>query len=143
MLVGLRRLTQLQTGFADREKMSIQKTDFEKWAQGYIAAWKSNDREDIGALFTDDVRYYTQAFREPWVGSKTVVNGWIGRVDEQGDWKFDYKWIAVESNVGVLEGVTTYTTQETAYNNIWIITLAEDGRCSEFREQWVQQPEAD
>jgi hypothetical protein len=113
----------------------------EAWVQGYLKAWKTNDPEDIRAIFTDDVRYYTQAFRKPWVGIKKIVEGWTGRVDEQGDWKFDYKWIAVEGNVGVLEGLTTYTSQETAYNNIWIVTLAEDGRCSEFREQWVQQPE--
>ena len=31
-----------------------------RWMQHYIAAWTSNDPEDIRALFTEDAVYATQ-----------------------------------------------------------------------------------
>jgi hypothetical protein len=119
----------------------VEREDFENWVQGYLKAWKTNQRKDIEALFTEDATYLTQAFREPWKGRETIVSGWLERGEWQGEWSFDHHWMAVEGKIGVLEGVTTYHTQGTAYNNIWVIVLDEGGRCREFREQWVQRPE--
>jgi hypothetical protein len=119
----------------------MQREHFENWIQGYLKAWKTNEREDIEALFAEDATYLTQSFREPWKGREAIVEGWLERADWQGEWNFDYRWWAIEVDTGVLEGVTTYHTQGTAYNNIWVIILNEDGRCRQFREQWVQKPE--
>ncbi|MEX2144099.1 MAG: nuclear transport factor 2 family protein [Anaerolineales bacterium] len=117
--------------------------DFEKWVQGYLKAWKTNECTDIEALFTEEATYLTQAFREPWKGREMIVNGWLERAGWQGQWSFEYEWVAIEGNVGVLEGVTTYQSQGSAYNNIWVIVLDADGLCCEFREQWVQKPETE
>ena len=119
----------------------MKEADFDTWVQGYLACWKSNDPEQIGALFAEDAKYYTQAFREPWAGRQTIVDGWVGRADWQGEWDFAYRWVAIEGDTGVLEGVTTYHTQGTAYHNVWFITLDGEGRCTEFKETWVQKPE--
>lgn len=120
----------------------MKREDFETWVQGYLMAWKTNERKDIEALFTEEATYLTQAFREPWRGRETIVSGWLERAGWQGKWDFDYMWVALEGNVGVLEGVTTYHTQGTAYSNIWVIVLEEDGRCREFRETWVKKRKA-
>lgn len=114
---------------------------FKKWMQGYLKAWTSNDPDEIGALFTEDAKYYTQAFRQPWAGRDTIVKGWMGRVDEQGNWDFEYEIITVDGQVGVIEGLTTYREPPTAYKNIWFVTLDADGRCQEFKEFWIQRPE--
>lgn len=118
----------------------MMRTDFEKWVQGYLKAWETNTRAHVEALFTEDATYLTQAFREPWGGREAIIEGWLGRADFQVNWSFDYEWIAVEGDTGVLEGVTVYKDED-EYANVWIIRLAEDGRCREFREHWVRKSE--
>ncbi|MGH2582879.1 MAG: nuclear transport factor 2 family protein [Anaerolineales bacterium] len=123
------------------DQTTVKRDAFENWVLRYIKAWKTNAREDIEALFTEDATYLTQAFREPWRGLSEIVEGWLSRADTQGEWSFEHKWLAIEGDTGVLEGLTTYHTYGTAYANIWTIVLAEDGRCREFREYWVKKPE--
>lgn len=117
----------------------IKRSAFEAWVRKYLACWKSNDVDEIGALFAANARYQTQAFRPPIVGRNKIVKMWLERAPWQGKWKFKYRWTAIEGNVGVLEGVTTYRAQIGTFNNIWTIKLQKDGRCSEFREQWVRK----
>lgn len=115
------------------------KTNFESWIQGYLKAWRTNAGEDIEALFTEDAAYLTQAFREPWRGRAAILEGWLSRADFQGNWSFDHHWLAIEGDTGMLEGLTTYHDENEAYANIWVIKLAADGRCYEFREHWVRR----
>lgn len=115
------------------------KAAFEAWVQGYLNAWRTNARADIEALFTEDATYLTQAFRQPWAGRASIVEGWLSRAGFQGNWDFDYHWVAIQGDIGVLEGVTTYHDDNEAYANIWTVKLAADGRCCEFREFWVRR----
>jgi ketosteroid isomerase-like protein len=121
----------------------VNKASFEKWIQNYQKAWKSNDKADIQALFTEDATYLTQAFREPWTGRETIVKEWIGRADWSNEpkdlWSFEYKWLAIEGDIGVVDGITNYPERDEIYQNVWTIRLAEDGRCREFREYWIRK----
>jgi ketosteroid isomerase-like protein len=120
----------------------MQRKDFEQWVQGYLKAWSSNSPADIEALFTEDATYLTQAFREPWRGRAVIVKNWMQRTDDQGSWEFAYEIVAAEGDLGVLEGVTTYTQPaDGVYKNIWFIRLDADGRCREFKEFWIQKEE--
>jgi hypothetical protein len=119
--------------------MATSRARFDHWVQEYLDAWKTNKPDAIAALFTEEATYLTQAFREPWSGREAIVKGWIERAPWQGKWSFDYRWWAVEGSVGVLEGITTYHSQGAQYSNIWVIRLERNGRCSEFREQWVRK----
>ena len=116
---------------------------FDEWVQGYLKAWKTNTKEDIAALFTEDATYLTQAFREPWAGRETIVKEWIGRADwanePQDQWTFDYHWLAIEGDTGILEGLTTYSGRGEIFTNIWAIRLNDYGRCREFREYWIRK----
>jgi uncharacterized protein (TIGR02246 family) len=114
----------------------------ERWIDGYIKAWGSNDREEIGALFTDDARYYTAPHREPWTGRQGIVDGWLDRKDEQGEWKFQYEVEAIADDVAFVRGRTDYPNDDpSVYSNLWVIRLTEDGRCSEFTEWWMEAQE--
>ena len=42
----------------DREGVS-------RWLDAYVAAWKSYDRDQIAALFSDDVEYRFHPYDEP------------------------------------------------------------------------------
>lgn len=116
----------------------------EAWVDRYMWAWSTNDPADIGALFTDDARYYTAPHREPWVGREGIVGGWIGRKDDAGTWKFRYEVLGIDGDTGFVRGWTDYSDGPD-YSNLWVIQLADDGRCSEFTEWWMEieeEPEA-
>lgn len=121
----------------------VTRDDFEKWVQSYLKAWKSNDPKDIAALFTEDATYLTQAFREPWAGRETIVKEWIGRADwanePKDQWTFDYQWLAIAGDTGVLDGLTSYTGRGDVFKNIWTIRLDNDGHCREFSEYWIRK----
>jgi hypothetical protein len=117
----------------------MDRADFERWIEGYLKAWLSNKAEDIAVLFTEEAKYYTQAFRDPWDGREAILTGWIERDDQPDDWTFEHEWLAVEGDSGVLRGLTTYKSKSASYSNVWLIRLGEEGRCFEFREWWVEK----
>jgi ketosteroid isomerase-like protein len=116
----------------------MERTDVERWIDAYVRAWASNDRSHIGALFTDAATYYTAPYREPWRGRDTIVDGWLGRKDEPGQWEFRYDVLAVSGDLGFVQGVTRYRNPPIDYSNLWVIRLGADGRCSEFTEWWME-----
>ena len=58
--------------------------------EAYLAAWRSNAPADIESLFTPDAVYFTTPHRTPWQGQREIVQGWLGRADDQDDWDFHY-----------------------------------------------------
>ena len=50
----------------------------EAWIDGYVLAWASNDAEQIGALFTDNI-HLTAPGRKPWSGREAIVREWLNR----------------------------------------------------------------
>jgi uncharacterized protein (TIGR02246 family) len=110
----------------------------ERWMQGYMKAWQSNDPKDIGPLFTEDAEYYTAPHREPWRGRQGIIEGWIDRKDEPGDWSFRHEIVALADDLAFVRGWTDYPNDEpNSYSNLWVIRLDEEGRCSEFTEWWM------
>lgn len=106
--------------------------------EGYVRAWESNDPKDIEALFTEDARYFTAPFREPWVGHEEIARGWTGVEDEPGTWSFRYEVLGTSEELAFVRGWTEYVGDEPDYSNLWVIRLTPDGRCSEFIEWWMK-----
>jgi uncharacterized protein (TIGR02246 family) len=121
------------------------RTDFERWLDRYQAAWKTDDPGQISALFTDDATYSTLPFREPKRGRDAIVAWWVAHADSQNDWSFEVERLVVDGEIGVVQGLTTYAaadgSPEAVYSNIWVISLAPDGRATAFAEWWVQRPD--
>ena len=109
----------------------------ERWVRQYLAAWASDDPDEIAALFTEDAEYHTGPFDEPWEGREKIVREWIARGDSDAQWEFDWSVVAFEDGVGVVQGHTVYTEPDREYSNIWLVRLAGDGRAREYREWWV------
>lgn len=123
------------------------------WLDAYVAAWKSYDREQIGALFSDDVRYRFHPYDEPVEGRDAVVESWLGEGehegapgrDEDGTYDASYRPIAVDGDVAVVTGSSTYTrgpagpTRE-VYDNCFVMRFDGDGRCREFTEWFMKRP---
>jgi uncharacterized protein (TIGR02246 family) len=112
------------------------------WIEGYVQAWNSNQPDDIGRLFADDARYYTEPFSPPWRGRQAIVEQWLARKDEPGQARFTWQPLVVSDEVAVIHGQTSYQTPPRTYSNLWVIRLDADGRCTEFTEWWMEHPAA-
>lgn len=117
--------------------------DVQKWLDGYIAAWASNNQADIGDLFTDDAVY---SYR-PWENDKVTVRGrdsivesWLRHPDEPTSWEAFYQPYVVEGSRAVAVGWSRYFATgedpEKTYHNAYLLEFGEDGRCSSFHEFW-------
>ena len=126
----------------------MDRSEVEHWLAGYLRAWKSDDPQDIAALFTEDVTYSPHPWprdRDRWVGRETVIRKWLDRGDSKFGWRFEHEVLAVEGDVAVIEGWTYYDPRPDdprpdAYSNVWLVRFAPDGRAREFVEWWVQEP---
>lgn len=111
-----------------------------RWAEGYVGAWESNDAADIGALFSEDARYYPEPHAEPWLGRASIVREWLRHRDAPDDHTFRWEVAAVDGDLGFIRGWTSYVDPPNEYGNLWVVRLQDDGRAREFVEWWVRVP---
>ena len=118
--------------------------EVQAWLDRYVAAWRANDPEPIGELFTDDATY---GYR-PWDsdehtvrGRDAVVASWLEEPDAPGTWSAHYEPFAVEGDRAVAVGWSRYAPQgdqpEQTYHNAYLLRFAPDGRCAEFHEFYM------
>ena len=123
--------------------MTMDTTDIDRWLERYRAAWLSDDPAQIATLFADDVRYYTAPYRDPMVGTDAVTTWWVEQGESRLPWTFEPQAIAREGDLCVVRAVTRYpegTDGEPgamAFHNLWLVTLAADGRAREFVEYFM------
>jgi hypothetical protein len=124
-----------------------------RWLDRYIEAWRSYDREQIAALFSDDVKYRYHPYDEAITGRRAVVESWLGEgdhpdasePDEKGTYEASYRPVAVDGNVAVAIGTSTYFDApggkvKDVYDNCFQIRFDSHGRCAEFTEWFVKRP---
>ncbi len=109
------------------------------FVDGYERAWRSNDPDDIRAIFTPDAEYRTEPWAEPWRGHDGIVAGWLEAKDAPDSYTFDGDVAAVDGDIAILEGVTRYTGGK-VYRNLWVVRLADDGRARSFTEWFMKEP---
>jgi uncharacterized protein (TIGR02246 family) len=119
----------------------MERSDVHAWVDRYVRAWKTNDPEDVRSLFTEDGRYATAPYRDPWSGHQGIVEGWLERKDQEGTWDFTYDVQGIDREAGLafVRGRTVYHDEGIAYANLWVIRMHGDGRCLEFVEWWMQE----
>jgi len=61
--------------------------------------------------------------------------------DQPQDWTFEYEVVAADGDLGVMTGTTVYKGNPGTFSNVWLIRLANDGRCKDFREWFVRKRE--
>ena len=121
--------------------MTMTDTIVGNWVAGYVAAWQSNDLDEIRALFDADAVYRTTPFADSIEGRDAIVADWLHRRDEPGTWAFTHEILAVSGDLAVVRGTTVYFDPEAEYANLWLIRLGENGLCRDFAEWYVQRPE--
>ena len=117
----------------------------EEWLSAYVEAWRSYDREAIRALFSEDVEYRYHPYDEPLRGREAVVESWLDDPDEPSSWEAGYEPVAIDEDVAVATGTSTYSdadgTVRALFHNCFVMRFGDDGRCREFTEWYVEQPD--
>jgi ketosteroid isomerase-like protein len=132
----------------------MERSDVDRWLAGYVEAWQTYDRERIAALFSADAEYRYHPYDEPVRGRDAIVSSWRGESDvegastrdEPGTWNAEYRAIAVDGDVAVATGSTTYTTEpggpvDSVYDNCFVMRFDADGRCRQFTEWYAERPQ--
>jgi ketosteroid isomerase-like protein len=115
-----------------------------RWLDRYVEAWRSNDAETIGSLFTDDAVYRWHPYDEGddvARGRDAIVRAWLEEPDEPDSWELTFEPLATTGDLGVARAVTTYTDDGRTYHNIFLVRLDDDGRCSDFVEYFMKASE--
>ena len=123
------------------------------WLNRYVDAWLSYDRNDISALFADDVAYRYHPYDEPITGRDEVVASWLGEADSDdastrdapGTYEATYSPVAVDGDTVVATGTSVYRDEPggpvvRTYENCFVMRFDSAGRCRDFTEYYVQRP---
>ena len=109
-----------------------------RWVEGYLTAWRSNEPEDIRALFTPDAEYLNEPWTAPLRGHDAIVEDWLKRRDEPDSFTFTWDVTAIDGATAFIQAETAYASGPT-YSNLWVIRLEDDGRAASFTEWWMDQ----
>jgi len=124
----------------------VDQSDVDRWLERYVAAWKSGDREEIGDLFSADVRYRYHPTDEPLEGRDAVVESWFEEPDEPDSFAADYQCFVADGDAAVAVGTSTYFAPDGSaqriYDNVFTLRFDAAGRCSEFTEWFMKRPDA-
>jgi ketosteroid isomerase-like protein len=124
----------------------IDRAAVDRWLADYVAAWKSYDRDAIAALYAEDAEVRYHPWDEPIRGRGAVVESWFGvgegapGRDAEGTYAAEYRPVALDGDLAVVVGVSTYAEPPTVYDNCFVIRFDADGRCSEFTEWFMERP---
>jgi len=116
-----------------------------RWVEAYENAWKTNEPDDIRALFTEDAAYFTKPWGEPWAGADAIVAGWLEARDEPGTYEFEWEIAGVDGDRVFVDARTDYAPNDDLpdgriYRNLWVVDLDEHGRARSFTEWYMKQP---
>jgi ketosteroid isomerase-like protein len=130
----------------------VTREDVDRWLAAYVEAWMNYDRDKVEALFAEDVAYRYHPADEPITGRKAVVESWLGEGehadasdrDEPGTYEANYRAIAVDGDVAVAVGISSYREEPDGpvvriYDNCFVMRFDSAGRCREFTEWFVQR----
>jgi ketosteroid isomerase-like protein len=126
--------------------------DVDRWLADYVEAWRTYDRDQIGALFTEDIAYRYHPYDEPIEGRDEVIKAWraegdhpeAGTRDDPGTFDAEYRAVAVDGDVAVATGTSSYKDSADGpvarvYDNCFVMRFDSEGCCREFTEWFMQR----
>jgi len=112
------------------------------WMDAYVLAWSTNESENIAGLFTDDAVYDPQTAEGEWDGVSEIVARWQEIDDNEDNWDFEWQPLVDSEEVAVITGRTRYLDPPTSYRNLFVIRFADDGRCYDFTEWYIEEEDS-
>ena len=115
---------------------------FRDWLERYFAAWRSNDRAEVEALFSEDAVYYVSPFQEPRRGRDEIVDVWIsGGV--QPELRLEHRPLAFSGATGVAHWAASFVTEDGGarvdLDGLILLEFDQDGRCRDHREWFAER----
>jgi ketosteroid isomerase-like protein len=130
----------------------VTREDVDRWLADYVEAWKTYDPERIAALFSEDIAYRYHPYDDAIEGRDEVVKAWreegdhpeAGTRDEPGTFEAAYRAMAVDGDVAVATGISSYRDSPDGpvarvYDNCFVMQFDSEGRCREFTEWFMQR----
>jgi hypothetical protein len=122
----------------------MNRDDLQSWLDRYIEAWRTDDPDQVAALFTDDANYRYRPYggdEHASIGRDAIVATWLEEGDPPGSWDARYEPWAIDGDRAVATGTSRYFASdkgpERTYHNAFLLRFAADGRCSEFTEYYM------
>lgn len=89
--------------------------------------------------------HYFGPYDEPVRGRDAIVANWLEHRDAPGTDEGRYVPLAVEGDLAVANGRSRYfesdgATLKTEFDNIFVMRFDGEGRCTEFREWFIERP---
>ena len=114
---------------------------FTAWIDTYEKAWRTEGIKELGGLFTDDASYQAAPFDDPLVGLAAIAKFWDAeREGPDETFTMQFEIVAAQDLTAVARINVVYgEPPQRTYRDLWVITLAEDGRCRAF-EEWPFHP---
>jgi hypothetical protein len=109
------------------------------WMDGYVLAWSSNETDHIRALFTDDAVYDPQTASGELHGIDEIVARWQEIDDQEDNWDFEWLPLVETEDLAVITAKTQYFEPPLMYRNLFVIRFAEDDRCYDFTEWYIEE----
>jgi hypothetical protein len=131
----------------------VTREEVNRWLGRYIEAWKTYDRDEVEALFAEDISYRYHPYDEAIEGRNAVVESWLeagefegasGR-DEPGTYEAFYRCVAADDDMAVAIGQSSYKDTPDGpvarvYDNCFVMRFDSKGRCREFTEWFMKRP---
>jgi hypothetical protein len=118
----------------------LDETAFGSWLDAYGRVWEGGDKENVRALYTEDVRYYETPFDEPLQGVEAVYGYAAEAGTAQKDIRFWHEPLAVIGDTGIARWGASFVRVPSGVkvelDGMFMISFAPDGRCRELREWW-------
>jgi hypothetical protein len=131
----------------------MDKVQVGRWLDAYVEAWKTYDPDQIADLFADGIQYRYHPYDDPEVGRDAVVRSWLGESDAEGastrdapgTYDAEYRAVAVDGDVAVATGVSTYYdapggSVDRVFHNCFVMRFDAEMRCTEFTEWFIERP---
>ena len=115
--------------------------ELDRWLDAYGRAWERKDTAGFTGCFTDGALYAWGPWSEPLRGRDEIAARFDGAVATQENIQFGHEPLAITPDGrGIARwwvSTTAPDTGEAGQNEgIFLVTLAADGLCTEFREWW-------
>ena len=112
------------------------------WVDAYERAWRTPGTGPLAELFREDAVYIPSPVSQPLAGLEAIGRMWEAERSPDEEFTMTAEPIAVEGDTGVVRAEVHYLRpREVRYLDLWIITLAPDGRCRRFEEWFWTAPD--
>jgi hypothetical protein len=113
----------------------VTREDVDSWLDAYVEAWLTYDRDQVEALFAEDIAYRYHPYDDPIEGRDAVIESWL-EAGESSD--------ASSRDDAVATGSSSYRDEPSGeikrtYDNCFVMRFDAEGRCREFTEWFMQR----